>query len=170
MPRLRFYIIQKLFSARIFVTKETVWRLILFNFRKTAYRRIKAVVIAIVITLANLTKKHCTTALLHFKIMIEILRDINTFSRGKTDLCSRLYDVRPSICVYRYIRVIINLFIRKAVVHADKDIAAAAVDDILPSCTSENDSEHTDLLLNKEAFRHIPSDICPPSDGFRFVS
>ena len=59
------------------------------------------------------------------------MRDPEAFARTQTDLRARGNRALQAVAVDGHVGLIINFFIRQAVVHADEAVTAAAVDNVL---------------------------------------
>ena len=68
------------FYLRIFIAKQTVCRLILFDRRKSSDRFIETVVIFIIVAHGNFSEQHCSASLFHMEVMIHIWVDCDTLS------------------------------------------------------------------------------------------
>ena len=62
--------------------------------------------------------------------MVQILLDVDALPRGQTDLAPRRDGVGSPVGVNRDVRLVVDGLVRQAVVDADQDIAAAAVDNV----------------------------------------
>ena len=116
---------------RILIATQPVRRLIFLDLRKTANRRIEAVVGVVVVALADLAQQDGSSAGLNRKIMIQALINENAFTGFQTDLRPGRNGIAFAVGVDFPVRFIIDFFIRKTIVHPDQYVAAAAVDDVL---------------------------------------
>lgn len=88
-----------LFCRRVFVAKQPIRRLILFNARKPSRRRVEAIIRIIVVALADLANQHGPCPLGNGKIMIQPRWDSDAHAWFKANLSSCRNDALYTIQV-----------------------------------------------------------------------
>ena len=118
-------------QSEILIAQQTVRRFVFFDLREAADRRVEAVVGVVVAALADLAEQNGAGARLDREVVVHSLRDPEAFARTQTDLRARGNRALQAVAVDGHVGLIINFFIRQAVVHADEAVTAAAVDNVL---------------------------------------
>ena len=133
-------------QSEILIAQQTVRRFVFFDLREAADRRVEAVVGVVVAALADLAKQDGAGARLDREVVVHSLRDPEAFARTQTDLRARGNRALQAVAVDGHVGLIINFFIRQAVVHADEAVTAAAVDNVLGLVPVEMVRGHLALL------------------------
>ena len=121
----------KLLSSGILGAQQAVGLLVLLDGGETAHGGIEAVVVGVVVALADLAQQAVAGTGLNLEVMVQVLGDGDGLARGQADLGTGGNGVGPAVGVDGDIGLVVDGLIGQGVVDPDQDIAAAAVDDVL---------------------------------------
>ena len=103
-----------LLGCRVFGAQQTVGGLVLFNSGEAALQHgVEAVVVGIVVTLADFAQQHIAGAGFHFEIVVQVLGDVNALTGGQLDLSAGGNGVGPAVGVDGDIGFVVNGLIGK---------------------------------------------------------
>ena len=111
--------------------EQTVRRFVLLNGREAAHGRVEAVVLGIVIALADLAQQHVARTRLHLEIVVQVLLNVDGLAGGQADLGSGGDGVSPAVSMDGDIAFIVDGLVGVGIVHPDQHVSAAPVDDVL---------------------------------------